>query len=164
MNWNGPNPDAFNQNQIKMKIGICSDHGGYALKEMIREFLLKMDFEVVDFGAYILDEQDDYPDYVIPLARAIATNTVSRGIAICGSGVGAAIASNKVAGVRAALITEHFSSHQGVEDDDMNMICLGGWITGSASAKELVLTYLNATFTGEERHRRRLQKVSELEK
>ena len=147
-----------------MKIGICSDHGGYALKEIIREFLLKMDFEVVDFGAYKLNEQDDYPDYVIPLARAIATNTVSRGIAICGSGIGASIAANKVAGVRGALITEHFSAHQGVEDDDMNMICLGGWITGSASAKELVLAFLKATFSGEERHRRRLQKVSKLEK
>jgi len=114
-----------------------------------------MDFEVVDFGAYTLNDQDDYPDYVIPLAR---------GIAICGSGIGASIAANKVAGVRAALITEHFSAHQGVEDDNMNMICLGGWITGSASAKELVTAFLNATFTGEERHRRRLQKVSELEK
>jgi ribose 5-phosphate isomerase B len=147
-----------------MKIGICSDHGGYALKEILREFLLKMDFEVVDFGAYELNDQDDYPDFVIPLARAIATNTVSRGIAICGSGIGASIAANKVAGVRAALITEHFSAHQGVEDDDMNMICLGGWITGSASAKELVPAFLKATFSGEERHRRRLQKVSELEK
>lgn len=138
-----------------MKIGICSDHGGYALKEIIREFLVNMDFEVVDFGAYTLNDQDDYPDYVIPLAR---------GIAIFGSGIGASVAANKVAGIRAALITEHFSAHQGVEDDNMNMICLGGWITGSASAKELVTAFLNATFTGEERHRRRLQKVSKLEK
>jgi len=147
-----------------MKVGICSDHGGFALKEIIREFLLKMDFEVVDFGAYKLNDEDDYPDYVIPLARAVATNTVSRGIAICGSGVGASIAANKVAGVRAALINEHFSAHQGVEDDNMNLICFGGWITGPASTKELVLAFLNATFTGEERHRRRLKKVSELEK
>jgi len=157
-------PDAFNKYKIKMKIGICSDHGGYPLKEIIREFLLKMDFEVVDFGAYILNGEDDYPDYVIPLAQAIASNTVSRGIAICGSGIGASIAANKVAGVRAALITEHFSAHQGVEDDDMNMICFGGWITGFASAKELVSAFLKAKFTGEERHRRRLLKVSELEK
>jgi len=147
-----------------MKIGICSDHGGYALKEIILEFLYKLDFEVEDFGAHKLDDRDDYPDYVIPLARAIGTNSISRGIAICGSGIGASIAANKVAGVRAALITEHFSAHQGVEDDDMNMICLGGWITGSASAKELVSAFLKARFTGEERHRRRLQKVSELEK
>ena len=147
-----------------MKVGICSDHGGFALKEIIREFLLKMDFEVVDFGAYKLNDEDDYPDYVIPLARAVATNTVSRGIAICGSGISASIAANKVAGVRAALINEHFSAHQGVEDDNMNLICFGGWITGTASTKELVLAFLNATFTGEERHRRRLKKVSELEK
>jgi ribose 5-phosphate isomerase B len=147
-----------------MKIGICSDHGGYALKEIIRDSLKEMDFEVEDFGAYILNGEDDYPDYVIPLAQAIAANTVSRGIAICGSGIGASIAANKVAGVRAALITEHFSAHQGVEDDDMNMICFGGWITGTASARELVSAFLNATFTGEERHRRRLKKVSELEK
>jgi ribose 5-phosphate isomerase B len=147
-----------------MKIGICSDHGGYALKGIIQEFLLKMGYEVVDFGAYRQNDQDDYPDFVIPLAQAVATNTVSRGIAICGSGIGASIAANKVAGVRAALITEHFSAHQGVEDDDMNMICLGGWITGIASAKELVLTFLKAKFSGKERHRRRLQKVSELEK
>ena len=147
-----------------MKIGICSDHGGYELKEIIREFLIALDYEVVDFGAYVLNNQDDYPDYVIPLAQAVATNDISKGIAICGSGIGASIAANKVNGVRAALITEHFSAHQGVEDDNMNIICLGGRITGSESAKELVIAFLNAKFTGEERHLRRLQKVSELEK
>lgn len=147
-----------------MKIGICSDHGGYALKEIILKFLLKKDFEVVDFGSYELDSNDDYPDFVIPLARAVAANTVWRGIAICGSGIGASIAANKVAGVRAALITEHFSAHQGVEDDDMNITCLGGRITGSASSKELVSSFLNANFTDKGRHLRRLQKVSVLEK
>lgn len=147
-----------------MKTEIAADHGGFILKEIIHELLKKQGYEVVDFGATVQDDTDDYPDFVIPLAKAVASKEVERGIAICGSGVGASIAANKVSGVRAALINNYFSAHQGVEDDDMNMICLGGWITGFASAKELVLTFLNAAFTGEERHRRRLQKVSELEK
>lgn len=147
-----------------MKIGICSDHGGFELKEIIRKFLVTSNYEIIDFGAYELNNQDDYPDFVIPLAQAVASKTVIKGIAICGSGIGASIAANKVVGVRAALITEHFSAHQGVEDDNMNIICLGGRITGFASALELVVTFINAEFTGEERHLRRLQKVSKLEK
>lgn len=146
-----------------MKIGICADHGGYALKKIIHPFLIKMDYEVVDFGAFKLDEMDDYPDFVIPLAKAVATNEVERGIAICGSGVGASITANKVAGVRAALIQDHFSAHQGVEDDDMNLLCLGGRVTGFASAQELILAFLKAAFTGAERHLRRLQKIKQLE-
>ena len=146
-----------------MKIGICTDHGGYALKKIIHEFLIKMDYEVVDFGAFKQDDDDDYPDFVIPLARAIAAKEVHRGIAICGSGVGASIAANKVAGVRAALIQDHFSAHQGVEDDDMNLLCLGGRVTGFASAQELILAFLKAEFSGAERHLRRLQKIKQLE-
>ena len=146
-----------------MKIGICTDHGGYALKKIIHEFLIKMDYEVVDFGAFKQDDDDDYPDFVIPLARAIAAKDVHRGIAICGSGVGASIAANKVAGVRAALIQDHFSAHQGVEDDDMNLLCLGGRVTGSASAQELIIAFLKAEFSGAERHLRRLQKIKQLE-
>ncbi len=102
-----------------MKIGIAADHGGYELKEIIHEFLLKMEYEVVDFGAYKADDKDDYPDFVIPLAKAVAANEVERGIAICGSGVGASIVANKIGGVRAALIQDHFPTHQGVEDDDI---------------------------------------------
>lgn len=146
-----------------MKIGICADHGGYGLKETIYPYLIKMGYEVVDFGAFKLDDKDDYPDFVIPLARAVAGNELQRGIAICGSGVGAAIAANKIAGVRASLIQDHFSAHQGVEDDDMNLICLGGRVIGFASAQELVLTFLRATFSGAERHLRRLQKIKQLE-
>lgn len=146
-----------------MKIGICADHGGYALKEIIHRFLIKINYEVVDFGAFKKDDLDDYPDFVIPLARAVATHDVHRGIAICGSGVGASIAANKVAGVRAALIQDHFSAHQGVEDDDMNMICLGGRVTGFASAEELILAFLKAEFSGAERHLRRLQKIKQLD-
>lgn len=146
------------------KIGICADHGGVELKEKIKSFLVKHQFQPVDFGANVFDETDDYPDYVIPLAVAVATKKVFRGIAICGSGVGACVAANKVAGVRAALINDCFSAHQGVEDDDMNLICLGGRVTGFAVAEEYVLAFLNAKFIGAERHVRRLQKIQELEK
>lgn len=146
------------------KIGICADHGGFELKEIIKSFLQKNGCELVDFGAEKLDDADDFPDYVIPLAKAVASGEVSRGIAICGSGVGACIAANKVSGVRAALITDCFSAHQGVEDDDMNLICLGGRITGFALAEDLVLSFLKAKFIGAERHLRRLKKIQNLEK
>ena len=145
------------------KIGICADHGGFELKEKIKPFLTENNFEVVDFGANSFNNSDDYPDFVIPLAKAVAAEEVFRGIAICGSGVGACIAANKVSGVRAALITDYFSAHQGVEDDAMNMICLGGRITGYASAEELVMAFLNAEFIGAERHLRRLEKIKKLE-
>jgi len=133
------------------------------LKEIIVPFLTKNKFEPIDFGANVLDETDDYPDFVIPLARAVAAGEVFRGIAICGSGVGASIVANKVAGVRAALIQAYFSAHQGVEDDNMNLLCMGGRITGYASAEEWVLSFLNAEFTGAERHLRRLRKIQDLE-
>jgi ribose 5-phosphate isomerase B len=147
-----------------MKIGIAADHGGYKLKEIIHPFLVKLGHEVVDFGAYKLDNQDDYPDYVVPLAKAVAAKEVERGIAFCGSGVGASVAVNKVTGVRGALINDHFSAHQGVEDDDLNILCLGGRVTGNSAAEEYVMAFLNARFTGLERHNRRLQKVDQLEK
>lgn len=145
------------------KIGICADHGGFELKERIKSFLTENQYQPVDFGADQLDDTDDFPDFVIPLAKAIANNEVFRGIAICGSGVGACVAANKVPKVRAALINDYFSAHQGVEDDDMNMICLGGRVTGYASAEEFVVAFLKAEFIGAERHLRRLQKISNLE-
>ena len=146
------------------KIGICADHGGFELKKKLIPFLIKNNFEPVDFGAETLDNSDDFPDLVFPLAKAVSNSEVFRGIAICGSGVGACIAANKISGVRAALITEYFSAHQGVEDDDMNLICLGGRITGFASAEEFVLAFLNAEFVGAERHLRRLKKIQDIEK
>lgn len=148
----------------KLVIGIAADHGGFELKEKMKTFLTENNFSVLDFGAKKLDNADDYPDYVIPLAKAVAAAEVFRGIAICGSGVGACIAANKVSGVRSALIVDYFSAHQGVEDDDMNLICLGGRVTGYASAEELVLAFLKAEFIGEERHIRRLKKIENLEK
>jgi ribose 5-phosphate isomerase B len=146
-----------------MKLGIAADHGGFKLKDEIKAWLTAAGHEVKDFGAHTLDQFDDYPDYVIPLARAVASGEVKYGIAICGSGVGASIGANKVAGVRAALIHDSFSAHQGVEDDDMNMICLGGRVIGSKIAEELITAFLNARYIGAERHRRRLDKIKALE-
>lgn len=146
-----------------MKIGIAADHGGYYLKESVKAWLISLGYEVKDFGANTLDNADDFPDFVVPLARAIASGESQRGIAICGSGVGASIAANKIHGVRAALIVDSFSAHQGVEDDDMNMICLGGRVIGSKLAEELILNFLKAKFIGGERHIRRLKKVKDVE-
>ena len=146
-----------------MKIGIAADHGGFALKQIIHPYLVSLDHEVVDFGAYEQNDLDDYPDYVAPLAKAVSSKEIERGIAVCGSGVGAAIVANKVKGVRASLITDYFSAHQGVEDDDMNLLCLGGRITGFAVAKELVRGFLEAKFSGGEKYLRRLNKIIALE-
>jgi ribose 5-phosphate isomerase B len=147
-----------------MKLGIAADHGGFTLKEEVKTWLASAGHEVKDFGAHKYDQFDDYPDFVIPLAKAVASGEVKYGIAICGSGVGASIGANKVAGVRAALIHDSFSAHQGVEDDDMNMICLGGRVIGVKIAEELITAFLNARFIGGERHRRRLDKIKVLEK
>ena len=146
-----------------MRVGIAADHGGFELKEQLVEELRGMGHEVVDFGACDYDHEDDYPDFVIPLARAVAQREVERGLAICGSGVGACVAANKVRGARAALIHEIFSAHQGVEDDDMNIMCLGGRVTCYALALDLVRSFLGARFKGEDRFRRRLDKVAKLE-
>jgi len=146
-----------------MRVGIASDHGGFALKQQIADLLRGSGHEVVDFGAYQSTPGDDYPDYIIPLARAVAAGEVERGVALCGSGVGASIAANKVSGVRAGLIHDVFSAHQGVEDDDMNVFCLGGQVIGPALAWELIETFLKARFSGAERHQRRVDKVRALE-
>jgi ribose 5-phosphate isomerase B len=146
-----------------MRIGIAADHGAFALKGQLEESLRSSGYDVVDFGAYRLNPADDYPDFIIPLARAVAAGEVERGIALCGSGIGAAIAANKVPGVRAGLIHDVFSAHQGVEDDDMNVFCLGGKVIGTALAWELVEAFLAAHFSGAVRHQRRVDKVQALE-
>ena len=145
------------------RVGVAADHGGFELKEFLAGKLRAAGYEVTDFGDRELRSDDDYPDFIIPLARAVAAGTVDRGVGICGSGVGASIAANKVAGVRAGLIDENFSAHQGVEDDDLNMICFGGLLVGHVLAWELTQTFLAARFKGAERFRRRLAKVAELE-
>ena len=149
--------------QICQRVGIAADHGGYELKEYLAKMLREAGHEVIGFGDGSRMSNDDYPDFVVPLACAVASGEVARGVAICGSGVGASVCANKVAGVRASLIHEHFSAHQGVEDDNLNMICLGGQVVGHALAWELVQTFLAARFSGAERHCRRLAKVAALE-
>ncbi len=143
-----------------MRVGIAADHGGFELKEDLAKRLSARGYEVRDFGAFTQDPNDDYPDFVIPLAEALAAGRVERGIALCGSGVGASVCANKIAGVRAALIPDHFSARQGVEDDHINIICLGGRTVGAAVAWDLVQTFLDAEFSQAERHLRRLGKVT----
>lgn len=146
-----------------LRVGIAADHGGFELKAYLSGMLCKDGHHVTDFGDNEPQSTDDYPDFIVRMARAVAEGTVDRGLGICGSGVGAAVAANKVPGVRACLIHETFSAHQGVEDDDLNVICLGGLVLGHAAAWELVNVFLGARFSGAERHRRRLAKILELE-
>ena len=146
-----------------MRIGICTDHGGFGLKEELVAYLREAGHEVVDVGAYSLNPGDDYPDFVIPLAQAVAAGRVERGVAVCGSGVGAAVCANKIPGVRAGLINDHYSARQGVEHDHMNILCMGGRVVGPAVARDLVDAFLAAEFSQAERHLRRLRKVASLE-
>ncbi len=147
-----------------MRVGIAADHGGFEMKEKLIPLLRQWGYQVIDCGAHEFNHEDDYPDLVAPLARAVAQGEVDRGIALCGSGVGAAVTANKIPGVRAALISEVYSAHQGVEHDDLNLLCLGGWVTGFALAQDLVKSFLEARFSGVERHKRRLEKITRLER
>ncbi len=146
-----------------MKIGIAADHGGFDLKQQIVGIIEAEGYEVVDYGAHEYDKADDYPDLIIPLAQGISKGDIEKGIAVCGSGVGACVVANKIKGVRAALITETYSAHQGVEHDALNVICLGGRVIGIELAREIVRAFLEAEYSGEERHKRRLGKVNKLE-
>jgi ribose 5-phosphate isomerase B len=146
-----------------MRVGIATDHGGFGLKEELVAHLREAGHEVLDIGAHSLSPGDDYPDFVIPLAHAVATGKVDRGVATCGSGVGASVCANKIPGIRAGLIHDHFSAQQGVEDDHMNIICMGGRTVGPGVARDLVDTFLAAKFSRDERHLRRLSKVAALE-
>ena len=146
-----------------MRVGVATDHGGFALKEALVAKLRASGHQVVDFGAEALNPGDDYPDFVVPLARALVAGEVERGVALCGSGVGISVCANKLPGVRAALVHDHFSARQGVEDDHMNVLCMGGRTVGPEVAWELVLAFLAARLSGAERHLRRLGKVAALE-
>ena len=156
------NTDIKTTTKLK-RIGVAADHAGFELKEYLKKMLLGSGYDVIDFGNSRMQPGDDYPDFVIPLARSLSQGEIERGIAVCGSGVGACIAANKVSGVRACLIHEKFSAHQGVKDDDMNMICLGGRVVDQSLAWELTSIFLAAKFSGEERHIHRLEKITELE-
>jgi ribose 5-phosphate isomerase B len=146
-----------------MRVGIAADHRGFDLKKELLDVLKNTKFEIVDFGATIKNSDDDYPDYIFPLAQAVSRGVIDRGIAICGSGVGASIAANKIKKVHAALINDSFSARQGVEDDDMNIICMGAQLVTFPFAQELIHTFLNAKFSREIRHMRRLSKIAEIE-
>ena len=146
-----------------MRIAIGADHGGYPIKEDIIKLLEHTEHEVVDVGAHGLDPTDDYPDFTKALAETITSGNADRGVMICGSGVGAAVAANKVRSIRASVCHDTYSAHQGVEHDDMNVLCLGARIVGVELASELVTAFVSAKFTGEERHQRRLKKVLDME-
>ena len=147
-----------------MKISLAADHNGFDLKKEISDQLENEGHEVIDVGPHSHDPLDDYPDYAKKLADSVSRGESLRGIMICGSGVGASVASNKVKGIRAAVCHDIYSAHQGVEHDDMNVLCLGSRIVGGEVARELVKAFITAEFTGEERHQRRLDKVLDMEK
>ncbi len=145
------------------RVGLAADHGGFEMKRELAEELRRLGYQVVDFGAGELAPEDDYPDFVIPLARAVAAGEIERGIALCGSGIGASVAANKIPGVRAGLVHDGYSAHQGVEHDAMNVMCIGARVIGPALAADLMRIFLQADFSGAARHRRRLAKIAALE-
>ena len=146
-----------------MRLVLAADHAGFALKNLLRDELLAAGHEVHDAGALTYDAGDDYPDFSAACGRAVQAGLGERGILLCGSGVGASIAANKLHGIRAAMCHDTYSAHQGVEHDDMNVLVIGSRIVGEALARELVDSFLKARFSGEERHARRLAKVIALE-
>jgi ribose 5-phosphate isomerase B len=148
---------------MKPKIAIAADHGGFCLKKLLQEFLRELGHEVVDLGTQS-EAPVDYPDYARAVAQEILSKKAGRGILICGSGVGACVAANKFPGIRAAICHDTFSAHQGVEDDNMNILCLGARVIGPELAKDIVRIWLSASFSGAERHRRRLAKIDQIEK
>jgi len=148
---------------VTIRVALGADHGGFTLKTELLPWLQSQGYEVLDLGAHTLDSADDYPDFAIAVAQAVASGEAQRGIVVCGSGVGGCVVTNKMTGIRACLCHDTYSAHQGVEHDDMNVLCLGARVIGVELAKELVSAFLNARFSGEERHRRRLQKVLDFE-
>jgi ribose 5-phosphate isomerase B len=146
-----------------VRVALGADHGGYELKQTLVASLRRQGYEVEDLGAHSYDPDDDYPDYARAVGEVVARGRADRGLLICGSGVGACVAANKVPGVRAALAHDSYSAHQGVEHDDANVLCLGARVVGEELAAELVRLFLSASFSGEERHRRRLAKVKDIE-
>jgi ribose 5-phosphate isomerase B len=146
-----------------MKVAIACDHGGFPLKGRMIEVVHSMDHEVLDLGAHDYDPEDDYPDFARYVGDAILHGQADRGVLLCGSGVGACIAANKFKGVRASVCHDVYSAHQGVEHDNMNVLCLGSRIIGPQLAEDLVRAFVSANFSAEERHHRRLAKVNAIE-
>ncbi len=147
-----------------MRIAIGADHGGYPLNERVSEELRAAGHELIDFGTHVGSRPDDYPDYALKVGQAVQNGEAEIGILICGSGVGASVAANKLKGIRAALCGDSYSGHQSREHDDCNVLCLGARVVGEELALEIVRAFVAAKFTGEERHLRRLMKVAEIEK
>ena len=147
-----------------MRVGVAGDHAGFESKNLAAEILRGLGHDVVDYGPASYDASDDYPDFVFPLADAVAAGEVERGVLACGSGVGATVSANKVAGVRAATCHDTYSAHQGVEHDDMNVLCIGGRIVGAELIREIITAFTAASFSKEERHVRRLNKVLDRER
>lgn len=147
-----------------MIVAIGTDHAGFALHEPVIELVLTLGHQVLDCGASRVIPGDDYPDYARAVAEAVAEGRANRGVLLCGSGVGASVGANKFRGIRAALCHDTYSAHQGVEHDDMNVVCLGARVIGPALATEIVRAFLGAKFSGEERHKRRLAKIQEFER
>jgi ribose 5-phosphate isomerase B len=147
-----------------MKITIGADHAGYEMKRQLVEFIEKLGHTVHDVGTFEPEKPDDYPDYAILVAEDIRSGQAERGVLVCGSGVGVSVAANKFRGIRAGLCHDHYSAHQGVEHDNMNVLVLGSRIIGPMLAQDAVEAFLNASFSGEERHLRRLNKVKGIEK
>jgi ribose 5-phosphate isomerase B len=147
-----------------MRIAVGADHGGFPLNERVIEELRAGGHEVEDFGTHDGTVPDDYPDYALAVGRAVQNGTAEIGILICGSGVGACVAANKLRGVRAALCADTYSAHQSREHDACNVLCLGARVVGSELAMEILRAFVAARFTGEERHRRRLAKVNDIER
>ena len=148
---------------MKTRLVVAADHGGFVLKARLVPWLEQLECEILDEGAYIFDASDDYPDYAEEVAEALNTDKAVKGILICGSGVGACIALNKIKGIRAGLCHDTYSAHQGVEHDNMNVLCLRGRVIGIELAKELISAFLQAQYTHLERFERRMQKVREIE-
>ena len=146
-----------------MRIALGTDHAGFELRDKVARVLADLGHDVTDVGAHIYDPQDDYPDFARLVAEAVAAGDVERGVLVCGSGVGASVAANKVAGVRAAMCHDTYSAHQGVEHDDMNVLCMGARVIGEELAREVVASFLGAAFSGEERHVRRVAKIKAIE-
>jgi len=146
-----------------MKIAIASDHAGFELKQRVKTLLLGLKHKVLDFGTRST-KPVDYPDFAEAVGLAVRDGKAERGILVCGSGVGASVAANKIPGVRAGLCHDHYSAHQGVEHDDMNVLVMGGRVIGESVALELVRAFLDSQYTGEDRHQRRLDKVNAIER
>lgn len=146
-----------------MKIGIAADHAGLKIKREVVDFLTKAGYQVQDFGAYHFDEEDDYPDIVLPLAQAISEGSVDKGVAICGSGIGVSVVANKLPGVRAAVVSDTYSARLGVQHDGLNLLCLGGRVIGHALVLELTQAFLTASISDEERFQRRIHKLASIE-